>query len=1537
MDDFAAELGIDFKTSSLKDAESDSLKLQKAMEGVEAAASGLESGINSANKAAGDLTGKTGALDSAMESLGMGAKDAGSSVKALGDDTESTARKQTAFLASLKAQADTLGKSKSDILAYRAAQLGLGEQAAGDIAKLKAFESGVTGVAEKTKLTTHEMMNLSVQVKDFSESIISGQNPLKAFVQQMLTANTIVGQAGVSWKNVLSQVGSGIGSLVTRFGGLILAGTAVAAAVGAVVIALNEMHNGAEESIKVINSLNATGRAAGVTSADFYSMADAIHESTGKSAQEVRGLELQVVQSGKVMGENVGLLTETAINLSKAMGTDAKKSMESLLPLFGDTTKAAAQLNETYHFLTGGLYEQIKAMQESGDAQGAAALAMQALNGQVGHQVENLGILEQSWKGLKDMIGQATNSLMNWGKVQTADDKSVSAQKSIDARIAVLKNAKEQTAKGNVSGRGAFTDTQQAELTALQNQKILLDAQVNSIKEINNQESIRKQQTAQIASQLSSGPSGQLTALKQQRAQLQAAIDAGGDGFSMKDLTQQAKYLDEQINRVTKSYDGFKKSTKEKLPKLTVFDSADTAKAVMTFDNAFNKGLFDAMQKGTKIVDTAIKQINAKLAEVGSMKILNSNINSGSSLDSFNSWSDYAQAYKEAVTNLKEGEVLSQQVVYDAYQELQARRKISEEYDKILKVGERIKALDQKTATDGAVDSLTSASDQFWDTFLTNGKGSISDLGVSLKDIFLKQASAGLKAGFEPVLEGLRTSLKSVFDDVFKSAKDGISTLLEKVGVLKKGSDGSYSFNSSSVAGKAASSVISAYAGYSTGQSIVSATGLNGKTAAQQLNSSIGSAVGAAIGTALPGIGTVLGSVIGGILGGLLGPKSADNRAAANLTASGSISGSIYGKPTDETSSALSSAISAISSGYDAIKSLGGTLSTTITSLHIGNRDQSQATLSNGQTVNTGSVGDAADLANDALLSVLKNTKLASDSLNKVKDALINSGQGFDDTTSALSSVKGVLEALDTPLSDWQTNLKSISDVFEPLIAETGKYSAALTEAYNTAKSELATSFNNDIADQLLKERSSIAGQYSDMLKTQAERVSDAIALGGDLNQVLALNSEETQNFIDSLASSYSSIADLTDAYNQLKTQMTASGQDTSALDTSYASAKNDLKTTFDSSTADSLLQASNETLYNLEQMLKTQKDRIADATALGANLAAVDRLNAVETSNFFKNLSDTEKLQLGDYLGLIEDYTGKIGVVGSKLLDALDPLISGIDDTINTLKDTSANLRSLATSIGDTSQSIKDQYSNTTPIASINSLRDQFKSTAASAIGGDQDALAKLSDLANTLIERSRTNYGSTAQFSSDYNLVTSLLDQASASATSGADAADTQIEALNSQIDLLTEIKNILGDSDPQLDTLANDLSQLSGTFGDVKNLLGQYLTLSAAQDGATLSDSQLQTLATLVSSSVANDNATTQAVSYADATTGQTAQTTNTVSASTTSQSSTDTALAALTGYFQALQKQLSDQQDTNVTLQQQIITLQRQIAQNTAKAV
>lgn len=320
-----------------------------------------------------------------------------------------------AFVKGLEQQANAIGKTRAQLLELEAAQRGVSTQAAPFIAQLKRAEDQLRGVGGVSRATAAALRNVPAQFTDIVVSLQAGQSPFTVFLQQGGQLKDMFGSAGEAAR-VMGRYVLGVITPLTLLG-------AAFATLGVA------YYQGSRESTAFQKSIVLTGNYAGVTTNQLGVMARGFRDigiSQGAASEALAML----VGSGKVASTSLNVVAEAAINLSKVTGTDLKTAIEEFIRLGEDPAKAAAKLNEQYHFLTQAVYEQIKALEEQGRKEEAAALAQttyaNAMNRRTAEIKENLGTLESAWAGVTKWAKLAWDAMLDVGR-----DKSF-AQKYTD-------------------------------------------------------------------------------------------------------------------------------------------------------------------------------------------------------------------------------------------------------------------------------------------------------------------------------------------------------------------------------------------------------------------------------------------------------------------------------------------------------------------------------------------------------------------------------------------------------------------------------------------------------------------------------------------------------------------------------------------------------------------------------------------------------------------------------------------------------------------------------------------------------------------------------------------------------------------------------------------------------------------------------------------------------------------------------------------------------------------------------------------------
>jgi phage-related minor tail protein len=326
------------------------------------------------------------------------------------------------FIASLKAQTAAIGLNKSELLAMRAAQLGVSEEAAPLIDALGKAGDGAKGAGG--------------HMDGFSLSSNAARREVIVLAHELSQGN--FSKFGGSMM-VLAE-STGAASLLFSAAGLTAAALTVAVAgVGYAAI------KGASEQKEMADALILTNDYAGVTSDGLNDLAHAAAASGG-SLNEAKKAVTELASSGKFTGDQIGYISEAAVAMEKATG----KSIDSTIAQFESLavqsegssarstdviSRATLKLDDTYHFLTEAVYEQIVALEKEGDAKGASALATEtfakATKDRADEINDNLGTIAKKWNAIKESINGAVDALGDLGKKQTPAIQVASIKKEI--------------------------------------------------------------------------------------------------------------------------------------------------------------------------------------------------------------------------------------------------------------------------------------------------------------------------------------------------------------------------------------------------------------------------------------------------------------------------------------------------------------------------------------------------------------------------------------------------------------------------------------------------------------------------------------------------------------------------------------------------------------------------------------------------------------------------------------------------------------------------------------------------------------------------------------------------------------------------------------------------------------------------------------------------------------------------------------------------------------------------------------------------
>lgn len=314
-------------------------------------------------------------------------------------------------------------------------------------ADLGRFNTDLNKTGMTAKATAAALRTVPAQVTDIFTSIAAGQS---------------IGMVALQQGGQLKDSFGGIGAAAKALGGYLLGlvnpFTVAAAAAGALGLAY---YQGSKEQDAFRLSLVSTGNASGTTTGALADMSKRIGDTVGTTGQAASALA-QLAASGKIASSSFEEIAIAAISWEKASGQAVGTTIAEFNKLADDPVKAVAELNEKYNFLTASVYEQVRAAQEQGDKQAAAAIAEEAyakaLTERAGNIKQNLGTLERAWNDLAGAAKSGWDAILDIGRESNKGPDLTAIQQKINYLKSTLDTGFED---GNARQRIA---TLQAEL-----------------------------------------------------------------------------------------------------------------------------------------------------------------------------------------------------------------------------------------------------------------------------------------------------------------------------------------------------------------------------------------------------------------------------------------------------------------------------------------------------------------------------------------------------------------------------------------------------------------------------------------------------------------------------------------------------------------------------------------------------------------------------------------------------------------------------------------------------------------------------------------------------------------------------------------------------------------------------------------------------------------------------------------------------------------------------------------------------------------
>lgn len=311
---------------------------------------------------------------------------------------EKAAKSGAAFLASLEEQANAIGKTKTELLEMKAAQLGVSAQAAPFIQQLKAQEKQMGLAGLTAGQYSQAMRMLPAQITDVVTSLASGMPIWMVAIQQGGQIKDSFGGIGNTFKVLMSY--------------LTPARILIGGVVGTVAALAKAGYDAYDSQRTLQKALIMTGGYAGSSATEIKSLVD---EIAGSAAVATSGQILEVAtavaKTGKFTKDELKTITKATADWVATTGESSEKVIGYFEKIAKDPIKGLAELNESFNFLDKGQLTYIATLEKTKGkveaVQYATELFAKTMKDRSDEIAESATPLEKMWIDIKQWASEA--------------------------------------------------------------------------------------------------------------------------------------------------------------------------------------------------------------------------------------------------------------------------------------------------------------------------------------------------------------------------------------------------------------------------------------------------------------------------------------------------------------------------------------------------------------------------------------------------------------------------------------------------------------------------------------------------------------------------------------------------------------------------------------------------------------------------------------------------------------------------------------------------------------------------------------------------------------------------------------------------------------------------------------------------------------------------------------------------------------------------------------------------------------------------
>lgn len=352
------------------------------------------------------------------------------------------------FVASLKQQAESIGKTRAELLEMKAAQLGVSAEAAPFINALKQQEQalkkqqnamGLAGIsAGQYKMA---MRQLPMQITDIVTSLASGMPIWLVAVQQGGQIKDSFGGLSNTFKVLLSYINP-----------LTVGSASLGIALAAIAKAGYDSWSAQRE---LANALVLTGGYAATTTGKITALTEEINKNSSATIGSIQEIATSLASSGKYTINQIKQITKTTAEWSAQTGESEKTITGYFDAIVKDPVKGLADLNERFNFLKEGQLTYIESLRktkgETAAADAATKLFAETMDKRLKDIADSATPLETMWTDIKkwaadswkwvgdhtvgalNLIVDTVSAIINTIRKLIADGDAMIAQFIVDA------------------------------------------------------------------------------------------------------------------------------------------------------------------------------------------------------------------------------------------------------------------------------------------------------------------------------------------------------------------------------------------------------------------------------------------------------------------------------------------------------------------------------------------------------------------------------------------------------------------------------------------------------------------------------------------------------------------------------------------------------------------------------------------------------------------------------------------------------------------------------------------------------------------------------------------------------------------------------------------------------------------------------------------------------------------------------------------------------------------------------------------------